>query len=114
MNTLDIGRHGEAVAAEFLRSKNYKIHDCNVRLGRDEIDIVAYDTEERCLVFVEVKTRSSYDADYPPQMALTHVKKKKLKRSAWKWMQRKAYDAPWRIDAVLVIGSKVWRHIKWI
>lgn len=112
MNTIDTGRRGEQIAAEFLRSRDYKIHNCNVRLGRDEIDIVAYDTEERCLVFVEVKTRTSYDPSFPPQMALNHYKKKKMKRAAWKWMHEHEYDAPWRMDAVLVVGKKVWRHIK--
>lgn len=112
MNTLDIGRHGEQIAAEFLRINNYKIHDCNVRLGRDEIDIVAYDTEQRTLVFVEVKTRSTYDPDFLPHLALHRRKKKKMKRAAWKWMQLHEYDAPWRLDAVFVIGNKVHRHVK--
>lgn len=112
MNTLDIGHRGETIAIEFLRRRDYKIHDRNVRLGRDEIDIVAYDTVERCLVFAEVKTRSTYDADFLPQLALNHRKKKKMKRAAWKWMHDHAYDAPWRIDAVLVIGAAVYRHIK--
>lgn len=85
-----------------------------MRLGRDEIDIVAYDATERCLVFVEVKTRTRYDEDFLPHLALTKSKKKKLKRSAWKWMRLHQYDAPWRIDAVLVIGSKVFSHLKQI
>lgn len=112
VNTLDIGRRGEQVAAEFLRSMEYKIHDTNVRLGRDEIDIVAYDTSLRCLVFVEVKTRSSYDPDFLPHLALTYRKKKKMKRAAWKWMQAHEYDAPWRLDAVFIIGSSVHKHVK--
>lgn len=114
MNTLKIGHHGESIAADFLRSISYKIHDQNVRLGRDEIDIVAYDTEDRCLVFVEVKTRTMFDPDFPPEMALHHRKKKKMKRAAWKWMHEHEYDAPWRIDAVLVIGKKIHRHLKWV
>lgn len=112
MSTLDIGRHGEQVAADYLREKQFAIHDCNVRLGRDEIDIVAYDTVERCLVFVEVKTRSRYDADFLPHLALSHNKRKKMKRAAWKWMHLHKYDAPWRIDAILIIGTDVFRHIK--
>ncbi|MCA9370931.1 MAG: YraN family protein [Candidatus Peregrinibacteria bacterium] len=114
MNTIKIGQHGEQIAAAFLRSKNYKIHECNVRLGRDEIDIIAYDCTERCLVFVEVKTRTMYDPEFPPEMALNHHKKKKMKRAAWKWMYLHEYDAPWRMDAVLIIKSKVYRHIKYV
>lgn len=114
VNTINIGRHGEQIAVEFLRSRKYKIHDCNVRLGHDEIDIVAYDTVERCLVFVEVKTRTMFDPEFPPQMALHHRKKKKMKRAAWKWMHLHEYDAPWRMDAVLVIKSDVYRHYKYV
>lgn len=112
VNTLHIGRRGEQIAVEFLRSKNYKIHDCNVRLGRDEIDIVAYDTEQRCLVFVEVKTRSRYDPDFLPHLALHTRKKKKMKRAAWKWMHAHEYDAPWRMDAIFIIGTRVHQHVR--
>ena len=88
------------------------IYDQNIRLGRDEIDIIAYDTAEKMLVFVEVKTRSRYDADFLPALGLTPRKKRALRRAAWKWMQLREYDAPWRIDIILVIGTRVQRHIK--
>lgn len=49
------GAWGEALAAEYLRKKNYKILDCNYRSRFGEIDLVAED--RRYLVFVEVKLR---------------------------------------------------------
>jgi putative endonuclease len=112
MNHLQVGKCGEALAKAHLQKKNYKIYDQNIRLGRDEIDIIAYDPEERMLVFVEVKTRSRYDPDFLPALALTPRKKRALRRAAWKWMVQQGYDAPWRIDIILVIGSKVFKHIK--
>lgn len=112
MNHLQTGKRGEALAVAHLQEKNYKIYDRNVRLGRDEIDIIAYDSEMRMLVFVEVKTRSKFDSDFLPTLGMTPRKKRALRRSAWKWMQGKEYDAPWRIDIILVIGSKVFKHIK--
>ena len=112
MNHISIGRQGERLGEAYLREKNYTIYDRNIRLGRDEIDIIAYDKVQRTLVFVEVKTRARYDADFLPALGLTPRKKRALKRSAWKWMEQHEYDAPWRIDVILVIGSKVFKHIK--
>lgn len=112
MNHLRVGAQGEQQAVAYLREKQYKIYDRNVRLGRDEIDIIAYDPQERMVVFVEVKTRSTYDPDFLPTLSMTPRKKRALKRSAWKWMIAKEYDAPWRVDAILVIGSRIFRHIR--
>ena len=53
----ECGRAGEAIAAEFLGMIGYGIIERNLRIGRNEIDIVASDRD--CLVFVEVKTRRS-------------------------------------------------------
>lgn len=114
MNHIDVGKQGEALAEAYLRLKKYKIYDRNVRLGRDEIDIIAYDRVQKMIVFVEVKTRSRYDPDFLPALGVTYRKKRALRRSAWKWMQKKEYDAPWRIDVVLVIGSQVFKHIRQI
>ena len=51
------GKAGETIAAEYLRLIGYGIIGRNLRIGRNEIDIVAADRD--CLVFVEVKTRRS-------------------------------------------------------
>jgi len=112
MHHIHVGHRGESLAVAYLQEKNYKIYDRNVRLGRDEIDIIAYDPDMRMLVFVEVKTRKRFDPDFLPALSMTPRKKRALKRSAWKWMTRQSYEAPWRIDVVFVIGSKVWTHIR--
>ncbi len=49
------GRWGEAVAANYLRRKRYRILESNYRCRLGEIDLIAEDL--RYLVFVEVKTR---------------------------------------------------------
>ena len=54
---LECGRIGEDIAAQYLRLIGYGIIGKNLRIGRNEIDIVASDGD--CLVFVEVKTRRS-------------------------------------------------------
>lgn len=114
MNHIQTGTQGESLAVAYLQKYNFKIYDRNVRLGRDEIDIIAYDQEARMLVFVEVKTRSRYDPDFLPALGVTPRKKRALRRAVWKWMQQKEYDAPWRIDVVFVIGSQVFQHVRQI
>jgi putative endonuclease len=52
---IDCGRIGESVAEGYLRLAGHRILERNMRLGRNEIDIVTADGP--CLVFVEVKTR---------------------------------------------------------
>lgn len=53
------GAWGEAVAAEYLKKKHYKIIGTNYRSRFGEIDLIAANREH--LVFVEVKTRKSAD-----------------------------------------------------
>lgn len=51
------GAWGEAVAAEYLRSKHYKIEAVGYYCRFGEIDLIASD--RKYLVFVEVKLRKS-------------------------------------------------------
>ena len=51
-----LGRLGEDIAADHLEKNGYRIIRKNVRMGKNELDIVAEDDD--CIVFVEVKTRS--------------------------------------------------------
>ena len=51
------GAWGEAAAAEYLRSKHYKIVAAGYRSRFGEIDLIAED--RKYLVFVEVKLRKS-------------------------------------------------------
>ncbi len=53
---LTLGVLGEKLAADYLEKNGYKIVDKNVRMSKNEIDIIAED--DSFLVFVEVKTRS--------------------------------------------------------
>jgi len=53
------GAWGEAVAAEYLRKKHYRIEACRYYCRFGEIDLIAKNRE--FLVFVEVKLRKSAD-----------------------------------------------------
>jgi len=51
----ELGKRGEAIAAEYLAEKGYKIRHRNWHFGHKELDIVA--TYNNMVVIVEVKTR---------------------------------------------------------
>ena len=60
MRTRDLsGPWGEALAAEYLRKKHYRIEAMNYRTRLGEIDIIA--SNRQYLVFCEVKLRKSAD-----------------------------------------------------
>ena len=71
----ETGIRGEQLAREFLLKKNYQILETNWRHEKEEVDIIAMD--ERELVIVEVKTRST---DYfgNPEEAVSEAKEQRL------------------------------------
>ena len=108
----DVGREGEALAANFLQQKGYEIVDRNWRYGPKEIDIVARDGET--MVFVEVKTRSTLAFELP-QEAVTKKKMKNLVEAADAYMLQYNIELEGRFDIVGVLNGnppKVIEHIE--
>lgn len=69
-----LGAWGEALAAEYLRKKHYKILAAGYRCRFGEIDLIA--ANRTYLVFVEVKLRRSADFAH----AMEYVDRKKQDR----------------------------------
>jgi len=98
-----IGRKYEKLAADFLVKQGLNIITQNYYCSIGEIDIIAED--RNCLVFVEVKTRTSlkYGA---PEYAVNYWKRKHLELSARCYMEyfrMKDYFA--RFDIVEVFAK---------
>lgn len=74
-----LGTYGETVAEKYLRNKKYKIICKNFYTRKGEIDIIAQ--KERCLIFVEVKTRSN-NLYGTPAMSINSTKIKHMKTAA--------------------------------
>ncbi len=106
------GRRGEEIAVRYLRAEGYVVLGRNVRFGKDEIDIVAFDPSDRVIVFAEVKARARHDEHYLPELNLTFAKRRKLLRSARAWVGGHRYEGGWRIDAVCVAAGKVVQHLR--
>ena len=65
---LQHGRTGEAAAKDFLRKQGFKFLCANFGIpGKGEIDLIFREAD--CLVFVEVKARSSEDWARPSSAA---------------------------------------------
>ena len=79
MSTKIQGDIGEEVACKYLLQNGYKILERNFRIRGGEIDIVALDGET--LVYIEVKTRTSYRFGRPEE-SITLRKLKFLERAA--------------------------------
>lgn len=109
-----IGDEGEIAAAGYLRARGYKILGRNVKLVKDEIDIIAYDPFDSCVVFAEVKSRAKRVSDYSPAMRLDARKKTAMARAAQKWITKKNYHGGYRMDAILVADGRVMDHYKQI
>lgn len=111
MTTASTGRLGEALAEAYLRSCGFHIRERNVRCGRFEIDIVAYDPIEKMVVFVEVKTRTRVDERYPVRTMVDGRKRSSMKQAIFRWVERHQYEGSARTDIVCVAGGRVVDHI---
>ncbi|MCL4115591.1 UNVERIFIED_CONTAM: hypothetical protein GTU68_058638 [Idotea baltica] len=99
-----LGNRGEQLAACYLKQQKYRILDTQHRNTYGEVDIIAKDGD--CIVFVEVKTRSSTEAGRPLE-AVDRRKQQRLTRIALAWLkQKKKLGDAARFDVV----SIVWRE----
>ena len=99
-----LGRLGEDLAADYLEKNGYRIVRRNVRLSKNELDIIAEDDDY--LVFVEVKTRSCL---YPesgeygiPSRAVDEGKRKNTVKAAKDYIARNYVNKQPRIDVIEV------------
>ena len=108
-----IGAKGEREAAKYLLSLGYELREENVRVGpHDEIDCIAFDPEDRVIVFVEVKARTAESDDFHPELNMTPRKRTALTRAARRWVARKKYEGGYRLDLVCVANGVVLEHLK--
>lgn len=97
----ELGNRGEISAAWYLRRHDYVILDTNWRCNFGEVDIVAMDRD--CLVFVEVKTRSSMNQGFPCE-AVTKKKRRKYENIALAYLVCHDFsDLSMRFDVVDVV-----------
>lgn len=94
------GTLGEQAACAALEGRGYRILHRNYRVRGGEIDIVC--EKDGALVFCEVKTRTSAQFGIPEE-AVTHSKRRRLRRLALEYLQREGQRAQaLRFDVIAV------------
>jgi len=100
MDRQQVGKLGEKAAQKFLKKRGYHIRETGFRCRHGEIDIIAQ--KKDCLVFVEVRTKSSLDFGTPEE-SITQAKKERLVTSALSYStSHQNLPTLWRIDVVAI------------
>jgi putative endonuclease len=101
---INLGRWGENVAVDYLKSKGYSIADRNVRTPYGEIDIVA--GSQDLLIFVEVKTRSTTSYGMPEASVTQQKRKHIIDAVEFYFQEHPDLDCDWRIDVIAIRGKQ--------
>jgi len=105
-----LGNFGEDEVEKFLKRQGYKILDRNYHCRFGEIDIIAI--EDKCLVFVEVKTRVSGKYGNPVN-AVNGMKLQHMKKTALCYINYKRLgDYPARFDIAEVFAESDEKRFK--
>ena len=97
-----LGRQGEEIASNHLKSKGYRILHRNWISGKKEIDIVAENNEY--VVFAEVKTRT-YDMKLQPGDLVSKEKQKLMIYAAEAYIRRYNINKESRFDVITIISK---------
>lgn len=100
----NIGKWGEDLAAAYLEGKGYLILDRNVYNSYGEIDIITLQDyeDEKYLVFIEVKTRTTLEFGNPED-SITRQKQEHLLAAIETYLQDNPdLDNPWRVDVIAI------------
>lgn len=108
---LGTGALGEELAANYLIARGYQILERNFRCKGGEVDIVVRAPgSEKCLVFVEVKTRRSLTYGVP-QLAVTPFKQRQISKAALTWIAKhRLHDHNARFDVIAILLQRNGQH----
>ena len=111
----DLGKWGEDEAVLYLEDEGYTIVDRDWRLGRRDLDILAFSPDGNTLVVVEVKTRTGEDF-LQPEEAVTRGKMRNLAIAANAYVKECQVDKVLRFDVISIVGCahqvKSLQHLK--
>jgi putative endonuclease len=99
----ELGDYGESLAKKHLKAKGFKFIHSNYNFYKKEIDLIFCDKDNRVIIFVEVKTRSSKEFG-EPENAINYFKQKNIRQAATGFLKNNSeyddYDI--RFDSVSV------------
>ena len=97
------GTYGEHLAKQYLIEHGYAIMETNWHHGKHEIDIIAH--TEGVIVFVEVKTRSSYDFG-TPQEAVDRKRRRAYISLANNYLTSNNRSEEARFDIIAIVANE--------
>ena len=97
-----LGRLGENIAKDFLKQRGFIIIAMNWRHLHYEIDIIA--RHQNILVFVEVKTRSTFKYGFRDE-SIDHKKENRLREAAEIYIEHKDLHNEIRFDIVSIVKN---------
>ena len=97
------GAWGEALAAEYLKKKRYKLVGAGYRCRFGEIDLIVQN--RKSLVFVEVKLRKS-DTFAKAYEYVDHRKQERLRKTAQLYLSQNPSDLPCRFDVIEIYAPE--------
>lgn len=103
VNSKPSGDWGEALVAEYLRDRGYRIVTSQYRCRFGEIDLIAQDGETLCFVEVKLRTGVGYGL---PRDFVTAAKQKKLRTTAGYYLSTHDPDAFCRFDVAEVYTDR--------
>jgi len=96
----NLGKWGEALAADYLSQRGYTLLERNARTSYGELDLVM--RQGGGTVFVEVKTRAT-PAYGLPEESITPRKQEHLLNAARAYLQTHAeLGGDWRVDVIAI------------
>ena len=106
------GSKGEAIAADYLKTRGFELLEQNYRSGKSEIDLIAKESE--VLVFVEVKARTSSLYGNPEDF-VDEAKAAKIIEGAENYIDKINWKGAIRFDIISILlrsGTPQVAHFK--
>ena len=96
-----LGARGEKAAERHLLRQGWIVVERGFTGRAGEIDLIAI--EHKTIVFVEVKTRSSYRKGHPAE-AVDNTKQRRLTQTAYGFLKKKQlFDCSFRFDVISIV-----------
>lgn len=102
INNKQIGMRGEEIVANYLVGNDYYLLERNFRCRIGEIDIIAFDKEEKKIVSIEVKTRRSIKYGLPREAVDKRKQKHIISATKYYLLIKKLMNYQIRFDVIEV------------
>lgn len=93
-----LGKKGEKIAEQYLKTKGYKLVARNYRCPLGELDLIALD--RRVIVFIEVKTRTGHRFGTPIEAVEFRKQQKMIRVAQYFLSEKRLHQREARFDVV--------------